>query len=100
VGLVEEWSCEVAETVLDPGDLLVVYSDGISEAADEREEEFGERRLVETVRAHRTEALPDLLEAVFAGVRRFSTGGQADDQTLVVGRASGSAASTGCAACP
>jgi serine phosphatase RsbU (regulator of sigma subunit) len=29
----------VAETVLEPGDLLVVYSDGISEAADEREGE-------------------------------------------------------------
>ena len=72
VGLVEEWTCDVAETVLGPGDLLVVYSDGISEAADGQEEEFGERRLVETAGAHRAEPLPDLLEAVFAEVRRFS----------------------------
>ena len=55
VGLVEEWTCDVAETVLGPGDLLVVYSDGISEAADGQEEEFGERRLVETAGAHRAE---------------------------------------------
>jgi sigma-B regulation protein RsbU (phosphoserine phosphatase) len=100
VGLVEDWSCDVAESVLEPGDVLVVYSDGISEATDGQEVEFGEGRLVDSVRAHRQARLPDLLDAVFTAVRAFSAGEQADDQTLVVGRASGSAAPTGCAACP
>ena len=86
VGLVEEWTCDVAQTGMGPGDLLVVYSDGISEAADAQDEEFGEWRLVETAGAHRAEPLPDLLEAVFAEVRRFSLGDQADDQTLVIAR--------------
>ena len=86
VGLIEEWTCEVAETGMNSGDLLVVYSDGISEAADAQDEEFGERRLVEAAGAHRAEPLPGLLEAVFAEVRRFSLGDQADDQTLVIAR--------------
>ena len=49
IGLVEPWTCDVGEVVLDPGDLLVAYSDGISEATDERDQEFGEERLL----AHR-----------------------------------------------
>ena len=87
VGLVEDWTCEVGDTALGPGDLLVVYSDGISEAADAAGEEFGERRLLEVVAARRAAALPELLDAVFAAVRVFSGDEQADDQTLLVARA-------------
>ena len=87
VGLVDDWTCEVVDTAVGPGDLLVVYSDGITEAADAAGEEFGERRLLEVVAARRTAALPELLDAVFAAVRAFSAGEQADDQTLLVARA-------------
>ena len=41
---------------------------------------------MEIAGAHRAEPLPDLLDAVFAEVRAFSAGDQADDQTLVVAR--------------
>jgi serine phosphatase RsbU (regulator of sigma subunit) len=87
IGLLEPWTCDVGEVVLEPGDLLVAYSDGITEAADADDQEFGEQRLVETVVAHRAEPLPDLLEALYVAVRRFSGGEQADDQTLLVARA-------------
>lgn len=87
VGLVEEWACALEEAVLEPGDLLVVYSDGISEALDAREQEFGDARLAEAVAACRERSVPEILDAAFAAVRAFSAGEQADDQTLVVARA-------------
>jgi sigma-B regulation protein RsbU (phosphoserine phosphatase) len=87
IGLVEPWACEVGEVVLLPGDLLVAYSDGISEATDETDQEFGDERLLETVAAFRAGPLPELLDAVFDAVRRFGGGEQKDDQTLLVARA-------------
>jgi sigma-B regulation protein RsbU (phosphoserine phosphatase) len=86
VGLVEDWACEVAETSIDPGDLLVVYSDGLSEASDAAGEEYGDVRLADAADEHRQAPLPELLDAVFASVRAFSAGEQADDQTLLVAR--------------
>jgi serine phosphatase RsbU (regulator of sigma subunit) len=47
VGLFNNWKCEVAETELAPGDTLVLYTDGITEARNLAGEEFGEARLVE-----------------------------------------------------
>jgi serine phosphatase RsbU (regulator of sigma subunit) len=87
IGLVEPWACDVGEVTLGAGDLVVAYSDGITEAADLDEQEFGEHRLAETVVAHRARPLPELLDAVYGAVRRFSVGEQADDQTLLVARA-------------
>jgi sigma-B regulation protein RsbU (phosphoserine phosphatase) len=86
VGLVEDWTCDVGEAAIGPGDLLVVYSDGISEASDAAGQEFGDARLLDVVASHRTAALQDLLDGVFAAVRAFGRGDQADDQTLLVAR--------------
>ena len=86
VGLVEDWTCEVGETTLGAGDLLVVYSDGISEASLADGEEFGEGRLLEVATAYRAAPVPDLLDAVYAAVNAFSGGEQADDQTLLIAR--------------
>ena len=74
VGLVEPWACDVGEVVLHPGDLLVAYSDGISEATDDNDQEFGDERLLDTVAAFRAGPLPELLDAVFDAVRRFRRG--------------------------
>ena len=65
----------------------MAYSDGISEATDESDREFGDERLLETVAAFRAGPLAALLDAVFDAVRRFGGGEQADDQTLLVARA-------------
>jgi sigma-B regulation protein RsbU (phosphoserine phosphatase) len=93
IGLVEPWGCDVGEVVLHPGDLLVAYSDGISEATDEDDNEFGDERLLETVAAFRAGPLPELLDVAFDAVRRFGNGEQADDQTLLVARARSEVAS-------
>jgi serine phosphatase RsbU (regulator of sigma subunit) len=47
LGLFEEWDCAVGERQLRPGDLFVLYTDGVTESFNEAEEEFGEQRLVE-----------------------------------------------------
>ena len=56
LGLFEEWDCSVAELELAAGDVLVIYTDGISEASPNEEDEFGEERLIER-RAQRSELL-------------------------------------------
>jgi serine phosphatase RsbU (regulator of sigma subunit) len=72
---------------LAPGDLLALYSDGVTEAADPAFEEFGEGRLVQTMRAHRNEPAAAIVEVVRQAVAAFSAGApQADDITLVVAK--------------
>jgi serine phosphatase RsbU (regulator of sigma subunit) len=66
--------------------MLVVYSDGVTEAATAEGEEFGECRLVETLRLQRHLPVPTLLKTIVATVQKFSEGEQADDITLVLAR--------------
>jgi phosphoserine phosphatase RsbU/P len=86
LGLFDDWQCSVAEVGLAPGDTLVLYTDGVSEAANPEGEEFGEWRLIETLLAHGSLAAPDLLRTIETTVQQFSNGEQADDITVVVGR--------------
>lgn len=86
VGLFEEWECEAAHTRLEEGDLLVLFSDGITEAFSERGEEFGEARLLEALRGHRALPITALVDDVIARVQEFGARQQSDDQTLVVAR--------------
>jgi serine phosphatase RsbU (regulator of sigma subunit) len=87
LGAFENWECSIAETQLAPGDVLAIYTDGITEAANAAAEEFGEERLLQLLQANRNLAPAQLLEKVLAGVQQFSPGEQGDDLTLIVGRA-------------
>jgi serine phosphatase RsbU (regulator of sigma subunit) len=60
LGLFEEWNCSIEEQQLLPGDTLALYTDGITESSNNAGEEFGQRRLVETLRRHRGLRLPRL----------------------------------------
>jgi sigma-B regulation protein RsbU (phosphoserine phosphatase) len=86
LGLFREWECPTAVVTLHPGDTLVIYTDGVTEAADEQGEEFGEARLIEAVRCQRDLPVSELLSRIHAAVQQFSGGTQADDLTLVIGR--------------
>ena len=86
LGLFEEWQAEVAEVQFAPGDTLVLYTDGVTEAARADGEQFGESRLVDTVRAHCRLPPAALLQAIVEAVQQFSPGEQQDDITLVVAR--------------
>jgi sigma-B regulation protein RsbU (phosphoserine phosphatase) len=87
VGLFDQWSCTVIEIQLFPGDTLVLFTDGVTEAMRGEGEEFGEERLIQTVRACGATTPSALLSATVAAVQQFSEGLQTDDLTLVVARA-------------
>jgi serine phosphatase RsbU (regulator of sigma subunit) len=67
------------------GDALALYSDGITESAndDDKGEEFGEPRLIEGLERHRELPAEALLASVVDEVRQFSSGDQQDDITLI-----------------
>ncbi|HWP81526.1 MAG TPA: PP2C family protein-serine/threonine phosphatase [Bacteroidota bacterium] len=75
----------VENTTLKPGDVMLMYSDGISEARDINDRGYGEKRLEEKLEeVHRLSAR-EICEAVFDDVMKFSIGsGVSDDKTLVV----------------
>ncbi|HZU44521.1 MAG TPA: SpoIIE family protein phosphatase [Terriglobales bacterium] len=89
LGLFEEWDCKVAEVKLAPGDTLVLYTDGVTEATNLDEEEFGEGRLINVLSSGSDLHTSQILESVVAAVRSFSPGEQQDDITLVVARCAG-----------
>jgi serine phosphatase RsbU (regulator of sigma subunit) len=87
MGLFEDWHCEIAEVQLAPSDMLVLYTDGITEAANADGEEFGESRLLATLGSNFHLPVKPLLQTVVATVQQFSSGSeQQDDITLVIAR--------------
>jgi phosphoserine phosphatase RsbU/P len=84
LGVFKDWDCQVVETILHPGDIMVMYTDGVTEARNADGMEFGEQRLIQTIRAHRGAASGDILGAIHSAVQKYSNGIQADDMALVV----------------
>ena len=87
LGMFEVWESSIRELQLASGDILVLYTDGVTEAMSDDGEEFGGARLLETLRAHCHLPAPALLNAIVTAVRQFSEPEQRDDLTLVVARA-------------
>lgn len=76
-----------SQVPVQPGDLLVVFSDGIFEALNGSDEEFGEERILSAVEENWTGTPTQICDAVLAGVRNFLGKMPAqDDQTLMVAR--------------
>jgi len=72
---------------LEPGDLLAIYSDGVTEATNTSEEEFGEERLLEVLRTNRAEPAGNIVQAVRTALAAFTAKApQADDITLVIAK--------------
>jgi serine phosphatase RsbU (regulator of sigma subunit)/catechol 2,3-dioxygenase-like lactoylglutathione lyase family enzyme len=86
VGLFENWECAMEERELAAGDAVLLYTDGVTEALNDDEEEFGGERLVEAARRHRELSLPELVGAVADEARRFSPHEQTDDITLIAAK--------------
>jgi serine phosphatase RsbU (regulator of sigma subunit) len=86
LGLFPEWECQLEGRSLSRGDVLAFYTDGITESFNPAEEEFGEDRLIETLKRNRERSPKDLLNAIVDEVRRFSPGEQHDDITLIVAK--------------
>jgi serine phosphatase RsbU (regulator of sigma subunit) len=70
-------------------DVLVIYTDGVSEAGESEDgdsEEFGEERLIASIRKQQQQSAGDVLDGILSEVQQFSRAEQADDMTLIVAR--------------
>jgi len=86
LGIFKTWQCTVGESSLRVGDLLALYTDGVTESVNHDYEEFGEERLVESLRRHRHHAPQLLLSSVVSDVRSFCPHEQHDDITLIIAK--------------
>lgn len=86
LGLFEEWNCAVEQRNICSGDILALYTDGVTEAFNDAGEEFGEERLIETLRQNSERCPERIIAAIVDEVRRFSPGEQHDDITLIVAK--------------
>ncbi len=85
VGLLPNLPYEAQSVVLCPGDLLVAYTDGISEAMTLDDEEWGEDLMIASAEAVRTSSAREIVTAIFAAADKFTGGApQHDDMTLLV----------------
>jgi len=88
LGLLEKSEYQETSQTLEKGDLLAMFSDGIVEANNPQQEEFGTRRLENLLREHAHESLAQIIETLFGEIERFEQGHpRRDDQTLLLVRA-------------
>jgi serine phosphatase RsbU (regulator of sigma subunit) len=90
LGLFDTASFEEETLTLEPGDLIVLFSDGVTEAMNAEGEEFTDDRLIACANAHRGESPQQMLDALLADVHAFCAGeAQSDDVTAVLVRYNG-----------
>ena len=86
LGIFKTWQCAVSESSMRPGDLLALYTDGVTESMDHALAEYGEERFVESLRRHRQLAPDALVTSLVTDIRVFSPHEQRDDITLIVAK--------------
>jgi sigma-B regulation protein RsbU (phosphoserine phosphatase) len=85
LGLLEERDYEEIAFQTQPGDTIVLYSDGVPDQLNRRGEEYTRARLTKVVRANCELPASGITEKIFQDVDKFSAGSDAfDDQTLLV----------------
>jgi serine phosphatase RsbU (regulator of sigma subunit) len=88
IGLMEDCVYRQDCVTLAAGDVLIAYTDGISEAMNAVDEEWGEERLMDAVRPNRAVTAHTLIDRLMTSADRFVAGApQHDDMTLLVVRA-------------
>ncbi len=85
LGFVPHFSYNEDRIAVNPGDVLLLNSDGITEAMNQREEEFGEQRLIKIVQANLDKSAEQMIDCIIKEVLEYSKGiPQLDDMTLLV----------------
>ncbi len=87
LGMFPRAQFQTGEATLQPGDLLALYSDGITEAASKSGEEFGDGRLQAEIEKHSEKALAEIQAEVLEAVRNWAGDEPEDDMTLLMVRA-------------
>ena len=84
VGVFPEWKYEDSVVQLNPGDRLLLFTDGITEAGLPGGEEFGEERLVAGARTYAGKSTSELKSGLLSDVNQFCASQFRDDATLIV----------------
>ncbi|MFC2155686.1 PP2C family protein-serine/threonine phosphatase, partial [Acidobacteriota bacterium] len=84
VGIFKTSKFEEKEVILAPGDRILFYSDGITQAKDVERGEFGEERLIELYRNGSDQDITTLLNKIYEEVKNFSTEKIDDDVTIAM----------------
>jgi sigma-B regulation protein RsbU (phosphoserine phosphatase) len=85
IGLFPHADYKRGSTMLKPGDVMVCCTDGILEASNLNEDEYGRERLVECIRVNQQKSAKAITEAVLADVNAFSRGSKyTDDKVLMI----------------
>jgi sigma-B regulation protein RsbU (phosphoserine phosphatase) len=83
LGAFARWDCTEAETDLRPGDTLLLYSDGVTEAGADTGEDFGDDRLIHALRVNQRLPAQPMVDAIVHDVQEFSGAARSDDVTVV-----------------
>lgn len=85
LGFLDDYTFEEDSIKLKKGNAIVIYSDGITEALNEKDEEFGEERLLSVINKNIEQSSKNIVKEVFVAVKAFVNDmPQSDDITIVV----------------
>lgn len=85
LGYIPDWEFKQEEVAWEPGDLFVAYTDGVTEAMNKTQEEFGEERLTTVILEHRHQSIFEIKDRIITKIKEFSgMDSPEDDLTLVI----------------
>jgi phosphoserine phosphatase RsbU/P len=84
LGVFAKQDFAAGSVLLERGDRIVLFTDGVTEAGNVNGEEFGEERLVELVQENRTAGAKEIQERILTAAGEFSRGNWTDDATMLV----------------
>ncbi|MDD1686365.1 SpoIIE family protein phosphatase [Methanoregula sp.] len=88
LGVIDEVDLQSVKVDLKPGDVLVLYTDGVTEAINNNDEEFGEERLFQVISANRNRPAQEIMDQILAAITAHAGDHlQYDDITIMVLRA-------------
>ena len=83
IGMFPKWECEQRSIGIGAGDLVVLFSDGVTDAGIETEREFGEDRLISLARTSRRDSVNQCVEHIIGAANDYGPGDQTDDITVI-----------------
>jgi sigma-B regulation protein RsbU (phosphoserine phosphatase) len=85
LGVIDDVDIPVKTLSVQHGDLIIMYTDGVTEAFNEHEDYFGEERLIASVTKNKSRPVQEILDAILGDIRQFcGSAPQSDDITLIL----------------